>query len=416
MVLEVIMTVSAGNRVLMLLENNPYPSDSRVRQEAKALVEAGFEVTVVSPKGRREGYHEVVDGVHVYRYPAPAEGNSFLGYLWEYGYSLLAAFGLSLVVFARRGFDIIHAHNPPDLFVFIAIFYKLFGTRFVFDHHDLAPENYHARFREGGSQLVYNILVWLEQLSCQVADHVIATNESYKTIEMERGRVPEDQITIVRNGPDLDRLQLTDPDPELRRKAGTIIGFVGEMGPQDGLDYLLRALRHLVYDLKRTDFYCVIIGTGSELANLKKLGTQLGLDDYVWFTGRISDEALCQYLSTADICVSADPYNPFNDRCTMIKMMEYMTFGKPIVAFDLTEHRFTAQSAALYVPDNNELNYAQSLVQLMDDPQRRKMMGSFGRQRIETELAWQYSVSNLLKAYHSLLPKTVQPGQEFVHP
>jgi glycosyltransferase involved in cell wall biosynthesis len=400
---EVCMKASAGSRVLILLENNFYPQDARVRGEAEALVKAGYQVSVICPVGRGQPRCEVVDGVRVYRFPAPPAASGFLGYLWEYGYSLVVTFLISLLVCWRDGFDIIHATNPPDTFVFIAACYKLFGKRFVYDHHDLSPEMYYARFGGKGNRLIYHTLVWLEKLSCRLADHVIATNQSYKTVEMQRGRVPEERITIVRNGPELDRMRLVDPDPELRQKGKTIIGYVGVMGFQDGVDYLLRALQHLVYDLGRTDFFCVIMGKGDAWTDLKELSTQLGLDEYVWLTGRVSDADLIRYLSTADICVDPDPSNPFNDRSTMIKMMEYMALAKPIVAFDLPEHRFTAQAAALYVRPNDEFEFAQALAQLMNAPELRQTMGSFGRQRVEAELAWHHSVPNLLEAYHKVL-------------
>lgn len=399
------MKASVGRRVLMLLENQPYPQDPRVRREATALKDAGYSVSVIAPGRKGQPWRETIDGVKVYRFPAPPGGNGFWGYLWEYGYSVTAAFILSLLVFFRNGFDVVHAHNPPDTFVFIAAFYKLLGKRFVYDHHDLAPEMYYARFEGKGNRLVHLALVALEKLSCKLADHVIATNESYKRIEMQRGQVPEERITIVRNGPELKNLQSVEPDAELRLKAKTIIGYVGAMGVQDGIDYLLRALRHLVYDLGRSDFFCVMIGRGDAQANLKQLTTQLGLDDHVWFTGWVSDADLLRYLSTADICVDPDPSNPFNDRCTMIKMTEYMALGKPIVAFDLPEHRFTAREAALYVRPNDELEFARALVQLMDDPEQRQVMGSFGRRRVETELAWCYSVPALLSVYRKLLPE-----------
>jgi glycosyltransferase involved in cell wall biosynthesis len=404
------MTVFAGNRVLMLLENNPYPQDGRVRREAAALVTAGYEVSVVCPANSGQKRHEIIRRVKVFRYPAPREANGFLGYLWEYGYSMVATFVISVVVFLRHGFDVIHAHNPPDTFLFVAVFYKLFGKKFVFDHHDLAPEMYYARFGGNGSRLVYRTLVWLEKLSCRLADHVIATNESYKSVEMERDRLPKEQITIVRNGPDLDRLRRVEPDPSLRRRAKTIIGYVGVMGFQDGVDYLVRSLRHLVDDVGRTDFFCVIIGKGDAWASLKVLATELDLDDYVWFTGRVSDADLLRYLSTADICVDPDPSNPFNDRSTMIKMTEYMALGKPIVAFDLPEHRYTARDAALYVSPNDELEFARALAQLMDNPERRQAMGASGRQRVENELAWDHSIPRLLKAYRTVLGESSGEG------
>jgi glycosyltransferase involved in cell wall biosynthesis len=308
-------------------------------------------------------------------------------------------------VFLGRGFDVIHAHNPPDAFVFVAAFYKLFGKCFVFDHHDLSPEMYCARFPGGGSQLVYRALVWLEKLSCRLADHVIATNESYKQVEMQRGGVSEERITVVRNWTDLHLRPPAKPAHTLRVMNKTIIGYVGVMGYQDGVDYLLRALHHLVHDLNRKDFYCVIIGTGAAWPGLRALAQQLALDEFVWFTGLISDDDVLRYLSAADICVDPDPSNPFNDRSTMIKMMEYMALGKPIVAFDLPEHRFTAGQAAVYAAANDELAFACALAYLMDHPDQRADRGDFGRRRIETQLAGPFVIPKLLEAYATVLPK-----------
>lgn len=391
----------------MLLENNAFPYDRRVLMEATALTDAGYRVTVISPALPGQPWHEVHDGVRAYRFPAPPASQGILGYLWEYGYSMTAAFALSLLVFARHGFDVVHAHNPPDTFVFIAAFYKCFGVRFVFDHHDLSPEMYYARF-EGkggkGNRFIYATLVWLERLTCRVADRVIATNESYKAIEMQRDRVPEGRISIVRNGPNLERVRRVPPDPDLRRKAKTIIGYVGVMGFQDGVDYLLRALAHLVNDLRRPDFFCVLIGTGDAWTRLRALTTELRLDEHVWLTGLISDADVLRYLSTADICVDPDPSNPFTDRSTMTKMMEYMALEKPIVAFDLPEHRFTAQEAAVYVRPNDELAFARALAALMDEPDRRRLMGSFGRRRVESVLCWHFSVPHLLETYKAVFP------------
>lgn len=261
---------------------------------------------------------------------------------------------------------------------------------------------YYARFGNKGHRLVYRALVFFERLSCRVADHVIATNQSYKAVQMERHGVPEERITIVRNGPDLDRLQRVDPDPDLSQNAVTIIGYVGTMGFQDEIDYFLRAVRHLVYDLRRTDVFCVLVGKGDAWQSLRAYATELEIDKYVWFTGRISDEDLLRYLSAADICVDPDPSNPFNDRSTMIKMMEYMALGKPIVAFDLPEHRVTAQDAAVYARPNDELDFATKIAWLMDHPEERRERGSKGRKRVETTLAWPHQVNDLLEVYRSL--------------
>ena len=391
-----------GKRVLMLLENSVYPHDPRVLAEATALTGDGYEVTVICPALSGQPLAEVLDGVRVRRFPFRISADGVVGYLWEYGYSLAATFVVSLIVFARYGFDVIHANNPPDTFVFIAAFYRLFGVRFVFDHHDLSPEMYYARFGGKGSRFIYNTLVMLEKLSCRLADHVIATNESYKSIEMQRGGVPEHRITVVRNGPNLDRVRLVEPDPALRERAQTIIGYVGAMGVQDGVDYLLRALWHLIHDLRRTDFFCVIIGPEDPAAGLAAITRDLGLEKYVWRTGYIPHADFIRYLSTADICVDPDPSNPFNDRCTMTKMMVYMALEKPIVAFDLPEHRVTAQDAAVYVEPNDELKFARALAELMDDAERRQAMGTFGRQRVESALAWSYSIPALLDVYRTV--------------
>lgn len=401
-----VSTGTTKNRILMLLENLPFPQDLRVRREANALTSAGYRVTVICPSAKGQPSREIVNGVAVYRYPAPPSAHGFLSYVWEYAYSMAASFCLSLAVAFREGFDVVHAHNPPDTFVFIAMFYKLFGKRFVYDHHDLSPEMYIARFRRGGgSPLVHRALMLFEKLSCWLADHVIVTNESYKKIAMERGRVPEKRITVVRNGIELSRAMVpVTPDQELRQMGKTIIGYVGVMGVQDGVDYLLRALHYFLRGLGRNDFYCILIGFGDALEDLKRLAQELALQDHVLFTGPIFGERLRQLLAAADICVDSSPANPYTDRSTMFKIMEYMSLGKPIVAFDLPEHRFTARGAAVYVTPNDERAFARSLAQLMDDPHRRMALGAIGSGRIKTQLAWDYSIPNLLFAYKAVLP------------
>lgn len=386
----------------MLLENLPYPQDHRVRPEAIALTSEGYRVSIICPTSPGQSSRETVDGVHVYRYAAPTPANSFLGYLWEYGYSMLATFALSLLIFWREGFDVIHAHNPPDTFVFIACFYKLFGKRFIFDHHDLSPEMYCARFSGGGNLLVHRVLLFLEKFTCRIADHVIATNESYKKIEMERDGVAESRITVVRNGPDLNRLQPVSPASARRLKRKFVIGYAGVMGFQDGVDYLLRSLDHLIHDFGRTDFLCIILGNGDAFDSLRELTERLNLSRYVSFTGMVTHEEVGRHLSAADICVAPEPSSFYIERSTAIKIMEYMSLAKPVVAFDLIEHRFTAQGAAAYARPNDERDFARTMAELMDDPARREAMGRIGRRRIETELAWQFSCPLLLQAYRQV--------------
>lgn len=387
----------------MLLENNPYPHDGRVRREAQTLVEAGYQVTVISPAPPGERLYETVDEVRVVRYRAPRERDGFIGYLLEYGYAMTITFFLTLLVSVRYGFDAIHAHNPPDTFVFVALWYRMLGKKFVFDHHDLAPEMYDARFPRSANPIVHRALLALERLTFRNADHVIATNESYKAIAIDRGGLPEERVTIVRNGPEPGRVQSVLPDADLRTRGATIIGYVGELAPHDGVDYLIRALAHLVNGLERQDFHCVVVGTGTSLPSLRQLASDLGIARFVTFTGWISDEQLMRYLSTADICVDPDPSNPFTDRSTMIKMTEYMALGKPIVAFDLPEHRRTAEGAALYARPNEESDLAEKLVELMDDPELRREMAEIGLRRVETELGWPHQQRRLLEAYERIL-------------
>lgn len=390
-----------AGKVLMLLQNNPFPSDVRVWQEAGFLNSKNWKVLVICPGKKRQKNYEVVDGVSIYRYPMLSVVKSFLGYTWEYFYSICCSFLLSLKLLFTEGFDVIHAHNPPDILFIIGLFYKLLGKKFVFDHHDLSPELYLSRFNTR-KKILYRMLLVFEKMSCKTADCIIATNQSYKEVEIGRDRVDPGKIYIVRNGPDLNRVKLVAPDEKLKSMGKKILGYVGEMNPQDGMDNLLRSIEYLVYNLKRTDFYTVIIGRGDALPDLKKLSSKLQITDYVWFTGWIPDKDMIRYLSTADICVDPDPSNPLNDKSTWIKIMEYMALGKPIVSFDLPETRFSAREAAIYAKRNDEQDFARKIIGLMDNSDLRKRMGAYGRERIERELAWHHVSKNLLTAYKSL--------------
>ena len=386
-------------RVLMLLENQPYPRDVRVRNEASTLVGAGYRVSVICPAAPGQPWHEVIDGVRVYRFPAPPEGNGLLSYLWEYGYSALAMFGIALAVLFTRGFDVIHVHQPPDTSAIPAAFFKLIGKCYMLDHHDLSPELYVARFGGEGNPRVRRALAWMEQVALRLADHVIATNESYKAVEMARGHVPPDRITVVRNGPRLQPVTERASEPALPGSP-TVIGYVGVMSTQDGVDYLLRALYHLRYDLDRADFTCTLVGSGSALPELQALADELNLDACIEFTGWVDDPAqVVRHIMSMDICVAPEPANQYNNRSTAIKVMEYMALGKPVVSFDLSEHRISAGPAALYARPNDELDMARQIAVLMDDPQRRAALGRLGMERIERELAWPHQADALLHAY-----------------
>lgn len=389
-------------KVLLLIENSEYLNDVRVRQEATSLVNAGYQVCVISPTKAGHPWHENIKGVRVFRYPYWEAGSHPLAYALEYAYSLIATFFLSILVWIRFGFDIIHAANPPDQTIFIGLFYKVFGKKFIFDHHDLSPELYDAKYGDKSNRFIRATLVWLEKLSCRFSDHIIATNQSYKVVEMQRDKVSGDRITIVRNGPDLGFLKPVEPDSELRQKAKTILVYVGIMGFQDGVDHLIRALNLLVNKLGKRDFLCVIVGTGDASSSVKSMADQLGLNDNILFTGWVQPDQVACYISTADIGVAPEPSDPLNDRSTIIKIMEYMTLGKPVVAFDLPEHRVTADGACLFAQPNDALDFAAKIAELMDNPDLQKRLGQIGSERIKNELAWSHQEKYLLEAYKAL--------------
>jgi glycosyltransferase involved in cell wall biosynthesis len=397
------MTASPGKwRVLIIVENLPCPFDRRVWQEALALRAAGHEVSIICPKGRgyEKGY-ELLDGVRIYRHALPVEADSALGYGLEYALALLMEFGLALRIAVTRGFDVIHGCNPPDTIFLIARFFKLFGKRFIFDHHDINPELYEAKF--GRRDVWYRLLCRLERWTFATADVSIATNESYRRIAIERGGMDPANVFIVRSGADLSRVRLLPPRPELRRGRKYLVGYVGVIGKQEGLDLLLQAIAHLRTELRRDDVHFIIVGGGTELAALRELAQRLSLGDCVEFTGRIPDAELWEIMSTADVCVNPDRANEMNDKSTMNKILEYMALGKPIVQFDLTEGRFSADESSAYARPNDVVDFARKLCELLDDPERRATMGAIGRSRVESGLAWHHQIPTLLKAYDTAM-------------
>jgi glycosyltransferase involved in cell wall biosynthesis len=390
-----------SRRVLILVENLPSPFDRRVWQEALALRDAGHAVSIICPTGRGyEKRYEVIEGVHIWRYSLPTEGAGALGYAAEYSVALVKAFYLSLKVALVRGFDVVHACNPPDLFFLIGGFFKLFGKKFLFDHHDANPELYEAKF--GRRDLFWKLMCWLERMTFRTADVSLATNESYRRIAVERGGMPPERVYVVRSGPSLERMRITAPDEKLKKGKRYLIGYVGVMGRQEGIDLLLQAARTLVFDLGRKDVHFGMVGGGTSLDEMQKLARELGLSEYVTFTGRVPDVQMLAMLNTADICVNPDVANPMNDISTMNKVMEYMALGKPMVQFDLTEGRYSAQAASLYARRNDPADFAAKIAELIDDPQKRARMGAFGRRRVQEALEWRYEVPKLLAAYATL--------------
>ena len=402
------MSASPGEgrrgRVLILVENLPVPFDRRVWLESKALTSAGWLVSVICPKGGPwTADYEAIEGVHIHRYDPPPPTRGAVSYVWEFLYCWLQTLRLTCVVAAGRGFDVIHACNPPDTFFAIGALFKLGGKKFLFDQHDLCPEVYVARFgREG---FWYHALRFLERLTYATADLVIATNRSYRETAIRRGGVEAERVFVVRSGPESGRFVGMAPDPARKRGKPFLVAYLGVMAPQDGVDYLIHAAKALLARRGRRDVAFTLIGGGDSFDDLVALTKAEGLDDVIEFTGRIPDADVEAILSTADVCVSPDPKNPLNDVSTMNKVLEYMALGRPMVAFDLRETRYSAGEGALYATPNEVADLAAQIDRLLEDPALRESMGAYNRARFREGFAWEFSQVELVKAYERLRPR-----------
>ncbi|MGH3903823.1 MAG: glycosyltransferase family 4 protein [Pseudonocardiaceae bacterium] len=391
-----------GRHVCIVVQNLPVPFDRRVWLECQALRAAGYEVSVVCPKGKGDPDYEELDGVHLYKYRAFPPITRQVMFLAEYAYSILATFAGLVRAWRRRPFGVVQVCNPPDvLWTAVLPFRVLFGVRMVFDQHDLCPELYRSRF-DTPSSLPYRALLLAERLTYRLSAHVIATNESYRRVALERGGKRPADVTVVRTGPDPDRMRRGEQDKALRRGYDHLLVYLGVMGPQDGVDIALRAMDHIVRVRGRTDVALTLIGDGDAAKGLRSLADELGLDGYVEFTGRAPDELVARLLSTADVGLSPDPKNPLNDVSTMNKTMEYMAFELPVVAFDLVETRVSAGDAAVYAEPNRVELYADTILALLDDEVRRKQMGAAGRRRVEDVLAWRNQIPPYVRVYDRL--------------
>lgn len=386
-------------KVLIIVENLPVPFDRRVWMEATTLSKAGYQVSVISPKDDVfDKDYEVLDGVHIYRHPMPTEVSSVTGYLREYLWAVTWEFRLAQRVWREQGFDLVHICNPPDLIFLVAAWFKLFrGVRVIFDHHDLNLEMYEAKY--GRRDIFYHGLRWAERLTFATADVVISTNESYRTVALMRGQKKPEEIFVVRSGPDLSRFRPVPPNPIYLKGRKYLVGYVGVMGEPEGIDYLLKAVRYVVQEKGRQDVQFMLVGSGPMFEQLKVLTEELRINEFVEFTGRVPNEELLERLSSCDVCVNPDRKNPYNDRSTMNKILEYMALGKPIVQFDLMEGRRSAEGASLYAKPNDEVDFAERILELLDAPERRKQMGVEGKHRMEKMLEWRYQAPKLLEAY-----------------
>lgn len=388
-----------NRKVLIIVENLPVPFDTRVWQEATTLASNGYTVSVICPIGK--GYtktYEFIQGVHIYRHKLPSEGNGAFGYAKEYLTALCEEFRLAKKCYKEVGFHCIHGCNPPDDIWMIARLFKKKGVDYIFDHHDICPELFEAKFGHKKG-LLYKSQLWLERQTYKHCKFAFVTNESYRRIAIERGKMKPNDVFVLRSGPKLERLRIQPARQEIKRGKKYMVGYVGVIGQQEGIEYLLESARYIKEDLGRNDIFWGIVGGGPHLEALKKKSIEMGLNDIVEFTGRVSDGVLLDYLNTADVCVNSDEYNAMNDKSTMNKILEYMALGKPIVQFDLTEGKYSAQKASLYAIPNNAVDMANKIVELLDSPERRKKMGEYGRLRVVNELSWEHTSKKLLEGY-----------------
>jgi asparagine synthase (glutamine-hydrolysing) len=394
---------AAGRHVCIIVQNLPVPFDRRVWLECRALVGAGYEVSVVCPKAEGDPVYRELDGVHLYKYRAFPPITGQIMFLAEYSWSIVASFVGLVRAWRRNRFSVVQVCNPPDvLWAAVLPFRVLFGVRMVFDQHDLCPEVYESRFANA-ARLPYRALLLAEHITYRLSAHVIATNESYLRVALGRGRKPPEDVTVVRTGPDPVLMQRGEPDPVLRRGHEHLLVYIGVMGPQDGVDVALRVMHHVVHVRGRSDVALILIGDGDAAPALRQLAVELDLDEHVEFTGRVPDELVKRIMSTAKIGLSPDPKNPLNDVSTMNKTMEYLAYELPVVAFDLVETRVSAQNAAAYATPGRIDDFADVVLGLLDDEVRRKQMATTGRKRVEDVLAWRHQVPPYLSVYDRLL-------------
>lgn len=403
------------DNILIIVQNLSVPFDRRVWQESTSLRRAGYGVAVICPTSQMHPKrYERLEGIDIYRYPLLIEADtSLVGYLLEFVYCWLATLWLTLVAYRARPFQVIQACNPPDTYFAIALLFRPLGVKFVFDYHDLCPELYVAKGHPKKG-LVFKILLLLERMTLRSADMVIATNESYREVARNRGGLPEQKIVVVRSGPRREWSCLSKSQLELKQGHKYLVAFVGQIGKQDGVDYLLRAISVYRRSYAKDTLFAIIGGGPLEPA-MRQLSVELGIADHVYFTGRVSDQQLRSYLATADLCVDPDPWTEFTNLSTMNKIVEYMSMGKPTIAFDLLEHRRSALGAARYVEPNNVLAFAVAIRDLLEDKTAQANMSKVATERFQQELAWEVSEEKYLHAYSELLNETVYSPDRSKH-
>jgi glycosyltransferase involved in cell wall biosynthesis len=393
----------SGKHILIVVENLPVPLDRRVWQEARHLKSLGADVSVICPK--MKGYvksHETLEGIDIYRHALPVEASGASGYLIEYSTALFFEFFLALNLFFKKRFHVIQGCSPPDLIFLVALPFKLFGVKYVFDHHDLSPELFQTKFR--GKRWLYKALLFVEKLTFKTANFSIATNQSFKEIAIQRGKMLSENVEIVRSGPDLRRFKIIPADEQYKKGKKYLIGYLGIIAEQDGLDLLMRIAAILLKN--RNDIHFAIIGDGTELPNIRRMAIELGIAEHIDFYGMVSDDKLLNaILNTCDVCVNPDIPNELNNLLTTNKVMEYMAVKKPVVQFDLKEGRYSALEASLYAKANDLNDFAEKISLLLDNPDKRNEMGEFGYNRVIKQLSWEHEKINLENLYAKVFRK-----------
>ena len=390
--------------IVFIVENLSVPFDRRVWREAKTMNNAGFKVSVICPKGQNTDHESrvIIDGIEIFRYKIPLSQDSKAGYIKEYVTAFIATLARLIRIFARSRIHAIHVANPPDIFFPLGWIGKVIGCKFVFDQHDLAPETYQHKFGSNNTSMIHTVLLRCEKFTYKIADHVISTNKSIKQFAIGRGGKKEKDVTIIRNGPDKDFYAVA-PDKSLAKGKTYLAAYIGVMGTQDGVDYIIKAVNYLINDKNFKDVYYILIGYGDEYENHKELIECFNLSEYIEMPGRLSDIEVLTILSSADICLAPDPKNGLNEFHTMNKIMDYMLLGKPIVSFDLKESIYSAGDAAVYIENNDYEEFGNAIINLLSDSEKCKMMGEFGKEKVEKELKWEYSINKLTSIYNTLL-------------
>ena len=406
------------HRALIVVENNSVPFDRRVWREAQTLHAAGWDVTVISPKAVQysqggtqivgeDADFEVLDGIAIYRYHLDAAEGGPLGFAHEYLTALLQTTRIVLKVWRERGFDVLQVCNPPDFFFPLGWACRLSRKGFIFDHHDLVPESIMQRWSGRKGVFLFWIARLAERLTMLTAHTVIATNQSYREIAIERGGMNSEKVFVVRNGPQLRKLRRGTADASLRNGRRFLVGYLGIMGPQDGIELLLQAIRVVVMTLGRRDIQFLLVGDGPLRPWLIANVAAWNLTPYVTLPGlAVALEDWVRYLSSPDICVAPEPPTSFNQQSSITKIAEYMAMGQPIVAFDLKETRYTAHEAAYFVNPTDPAAFALAITRILDDPEQRIRMADYGLARVQECLSWESQEQYLLQAYETALTGT----------